>query len=240
MSSTQTAANELRQILRHYGRNSYGTECPDIEIVRSFLSGVSDNERFGLFSSIRDSDNLTVLTKAAVRGHTELCVTLFSSLPPSDRLKMVIVNKYTALHHAACQGYTETVSGILNCLTAEQQLKLLFTQDKYGDTALHEAALWGRTETVKTLLDHLTPEQQLKHCSTQNNYGNTELHVAALQGHAETVKTLLDNLTPEQQLKLLSVHNKKGMTASDTMRTLKHYQIEADYRVNYRKFAIIT
>ena len=64
------------------------------------------------------------------------------------------------------------------------------------------------------------------------------------------MKTLLDNLTPEQQLLLLAVQNKKGMTAYeeaagqytnlDTMRTLEYYQKEADYRVNYRKFAIFT
>ena len=44
----------------------------------------------------------------------------------------------------------------------------------------------------------------------------------------------MGHLTPEQQLQLLSV---KGITASDTMSTLEHYRLEADYRVNYRKFA---
>ena len=78
-----------------------------------------------------------MLTEAAYRGHTELCVTLLSSLPPDDRLKLILVKKRTALHWAAYQGYTETVSDILNCLTAEQQLQLLFTQDIAGDTALH-------------------------------------------------------------------------------------------------------
>ena len=61
------------------------------------------------------------------------------------------------------------------------------------------------------------------------------------------MKALLDNLTPEQQLKLLSVQNEEGKTASqraaglfgtsNTMTTLEQYQKEADYGVNYRKFA---
>ena len=152
-----------------------------------------------------------MLKVAAVRGHTELCVTLLSSLPPADRLKLILVNKYTALHWAAHWGDTETVSGILNCLTAEQQLQLLFTQDSGGDTALHNAALWGHTETVKTLLDILTPEQQLKLLSVRNIKVMTASEEAA--GYHETL---------------------------DIMRTLAHYQNEADYTINYRKFAIFT
>ena len=113
--------------------------------------------------------------------------------------------------------------------------------------AVHYAANQGDKTSVKTLLDGLTPEQQLKLLLTQDSDGNTALHNAALRGHTETVKALLDNLTPEQQLKLFSVQNEEGKAASqraaglcgtsNTMTTLEHYQTEADYRVNYRKFA---
>ena len=139
---------------------------------------------------------------------------------------------------------------LLDNITPEQQLQLVFMQDTKGYAALHYAAHEGRTETVMRLLDNLTPEQQLKLLTTQNNSGDTALHEAAQKGATERVKTMLANLTPEQQLKLLSVQNKKGMTAyegavghymtSDTLRTLEHYQKEADYRVNYRKFAKFT
>ena len=188
MSSTKIAAAELRQILTDYCRSSYGAKCPDIDELRSFLSGVSENERFGLFSSIGDSNNLTVLTKAAVRGHTELCATLLSSLPPADRLKLILVNKLTALHSAACRGYTETVLGILNCLTAEQQLQLLFKQgSSSGKTALHYVAQEGNAETVKTLLDNLTFEQQLKLLTIQDNKRKTASQSAV---NTETIETL--------------------------------------------------
>ena len=160
MSYTNTASSELRQILTKYC-NHY-RNIPDIESIRNLLTKVSEDLRYELFSSITDSDGDTVLAEAAWRGHTELCITLLSSLPSADRLKLILVNKHTALHWAADGGHTETVSGILTCLTAEQQLQLLFKQDSDGNTALHYAAQEGRTETVKTMIDNLTPEQQLQ------------------------------------------------------------------------------
>ena len=246
MSFTNTASDELRDILTKYC-NHY-RNIPDIERnIWNLLTKVPGALRYELLSSITDRDiGYTVLTLAAGRGHRELCVTLLSSLPPADRLKLILVNKYTALHWAAYWGRTETVSGILNCLTADQQIQLLFTQDGYGNTALHYAAQ-VRTETVKTLLDNLQPEQQLQLLFTQNKESDTAFHTSARKGHTETVTTMLDNLLPEQQLKLLSVKNKEGMTASQeavgydgnsyTMRTLEHYQKEAHYGVNFRKYA---
>ena len=245
MSSTNTASDKLSRILTEYCHA--GGNISAIEIVENLLSQVSEALRYELLSSVTNSFGDTVLRVAAYRGHTELYVTLLSSLPPADRLKLILVNKYTALHTAACWGYTETVSGIMDCLTADQQLQLLCTQNSDGDTALHDAARLENTETVKALLDIMTPEQQLQPLFTQNSDGNTALHKAALTGRTETVKTLLDNLTPEQQLQLLSVKNKDGETATqhavgyysnpDTITALEHYQVEADNRVNYRKFA---
>ena len=109
---------------------------------------MSEDLRYELLSSITDSVGDTVVTVAAYRGPTELCVTLLSSLPSADRLKLILVNKDTALHATACIGHTETVSGILNCLTADQQLKLLFsfrkvvviqhfTEQYYGEIQRH-------------------------------------------------------------------------------------------------------
>ena len=210
MSSTN-AASELRDILTKYC-NHY-RNIPEIESVRSLLPKVSEDLRYELFSSITDSDGDTALTRAAYRGHTELCVTLLSSLPPADRLELILVNKRTGLHRASSRGYRGTVSGILNCLTADQQLQLLFTRDIFNGTSLHVAAEEGDAETVKTLLDNLTPEQQFQLIFTQDIEGNTALHHAAQFGRRETVKTLLDNITPEQQLQLLFTQNKNSDTA---------------------------
>mgnify|MGYP001796856465 CR=1 FL=1 len=245
MSSSNTASDELRERVTDYC--NHFRNIPDIESVKNLLTKVSEDQRYELLSSITDSAGDEVLTVAAWRGHTELCVTLLSSIPPADRRKLILVNKDTALHWAAYRGCTDTVLGILSCLTADQRLQLLFTQNSDGYTALHDAARNGRTQTVRILLDNLTPEQQLQLLPVQNIHGATALHYAAQRGHTESAKTLLDNLTPEQQLKLLSVKNKEGKTASQVskgydgttymMRTLDHYQKEAHYGVNFRKFA---
>ena len=198
--------NGLREILIEYCIHI--RNISDTASVKSLLTKVSENLRYELLASITDSDGDSVLTLAAGRGHRELCVTLLSSLPPADRLQLILVNKFTALHTAAAQGYTDTISGILNCLTADQHLQLLFTQDRDGGTAFHDAAQKGHTETVKTLLDNLTPDQQLKLLSVQNKKRKTATqHAAAYYGN------------------------------SDTETALEHYQKEADYGVNFRKFA---
>ena len=78
----------------------------DIKIVENLITKVSEDLRYELLSSITDSVGYTVLKNAASRGHTELCVTLLSSLPPADRLKLILVENtqlYIMLHHSATQ-----------------------------------------------------------------------------------------------------------------------------------------
>ena len=204
MSSTNTAEDELRERLTKFCKGSF----PDTENVKNLLTKVSESLRCELLSSITDSVSHTVLTRAAYRGHTELCVTLLSSLPPADRLKLILIDKPIALHWAAYRGYIETVSGIMDCLTADQQPQLLFTQDIKGVTALHWAASKGHTEAVKTMLDNLTPEQQLQLLSVKDNGGNTASREA-----------------------------ERYDGTSYTKRTLEQYQMDADFGVNFRKFA---
>ena len=66
------------------------------------------------------------------------------------------------------------------------------------------------------------------------------------------MKTLLDSLTPEQQLQFLSTKDKKdesGKTAvqwapaderKEIDKMLRQYMREADFEVNYGKFALFT
>ena len=200
MSSTNTARDELRQILMEYCYNK--SNISDTESAKKLLTKVSEDLSYELL----DSDGCRVLAEAADRGHTELCVTLLSSLPSADRLKLILLEKFTALHWAALSCHSETVSGILNCLTADQQLQLLFKQDIIGNTALHYAALSGSTETVKTLLDNLTPEQQLKLLSVLDHAGKTASKLAAASKHNKIEKML------------------------------KKYERDADFEVNYGKW----
>ena len=96
MSSTHAAARDLRQILTDYCISYDTTRFPDIERLKNLLCKVSDDQRYELLSAITDDYRNTALIVAAGRGHTELCVTLLSSLPPADRLKLILVNKDTA------------------------------------------------------------------------------------------------------------------------------------------------
>ena len=102
MSSTNAAPDELKQILTKYCDDKWGFH--NIESVENPLTQVSEDLRYELLSSITGINGDTVLALAAYRGHTELCVTLLSSLPPADRLKLILVNKRTALHRAAYWG----------------------------------------------------------------------------------------------------------------------------------------
>ena len=78
---------------------------------------------------------------------------------------------------------------LLDNLTTDQQLQLLLTQNKYGNTAVHFAVQYGYTKTVKTLLDNLAPEQQLKLLSVQNEEGKTASQEA--KGEKKYIKTIL-------------------------------------------------
>ena len=130
MSSTHAAAKELlRQILTDYCRNG-NAECPDIERLKNLFSKVSDDQRYELLSLITDDYRNTALALAAYRGHTELCLTLLSSLPSADRRQLILVDDITALHQAAYQGYTDTASGILNCLTADRSCDYSFSSHR--------------------------------------------------------------------------------------------------------------
>ena len=84
---------------------------------------------------------------------------------------------------------------LLDNLTPEQQLQLLYTQNRFGNTALHDAALRGLTETVKTLLDIITPVQQLQLLSLQNKNDRTA-HMSSV--HLETT-TILEQYYKEAE-----------------------------------------
>ena len=61
---------------------------------------------------------------------------------------IVIGDCETPLHWASEEGHTETVTAILDCLTPEQQLKLISTRDNCGGTAIHWASQKGHTDTI--------------------------------------------------------------------------------------------
>ena len=78
------------------------------------------------------------------------------------------------------------------------------------------------------------------------------LHRAVKQGDKSSVKTILDSLTPKEQLLFLSTKDKKdesGKTAiqcapaderKEIDKMLRQYMREADFEVNYGKFALFS
>ena len=94
----------------------------------------------------------TPLRCAADRDDTEMISTVLTSLQSSaDRLKLLMVDKYTPLHTAASWGRTESVKMILDCLTADQQIQIMSIQSISGETAIHGAERSRHTETVRIL-----------------------------------------------------------------------------------------
>mgnify|MGYP001804276488 CR=1 FL=1 len=136
-------------MLEEYER-SY--EYPDIEKLRDLLSKVTDEQKLDILQRIKSEvAGMTVLHKAAYRDDAEVLKTILSSLQYSDRpivLMMVDNMNRTPLHEATLGGHTESVKAILDSLTADQQLQLMFDQEWDGKTAVEMAS--GETAGVMT------------------------------------------------------------------------------------------
>jgi ankyrin repeat protein len=88
---------------------------------------------------------------------------------------------WTALHHAACEGYCEIVQLLINNHGVE-----ISAQEEDGWTALHLAAHNGHLPVVQLLLDKGAD------VSDRNKNGASVLYIAAQMGHLPVVQLLLD------------------------------------------------
>lgn len=86
------------------------------------------------------------LEKAASRSDSTIINTILSTIPPDQRLAVLIRNKSTPLHRAAFWGELESVEAILSHLTPEQQLKLLSARNSMGYTPAERASIGTTTE----------------------------------------------------------------------------------------------
>ena len=146
MSSTRL----LQDMMRQYW---WPSVYPDVTKLREVLTQLSDQQKLHLLQQ-RYSPEWIPLQQAALCDHAELITTLLTSLQSSaDRLKLLMVSKYTPLHAAAFWGHTELVKMILDCLTADQQIQIMSVQCG-GMTAIQFAESEGHTDTVRILREY--------------------------------------------------------------------------------------
>ena len=149
--STQSADQTLQDMMTQYSKSS--SVYPDMKKLREVLTLLSDQQKLHILQ--REYNGWTPLQHAAFRDHTEIIITLLTSLQsPAYRLKQQTGDEYTPLHRAAWKGHTKSVKMILDCLTAHQQIQLMSVQDWIGKTAIQYTELRGHTDTVRILREY--------------------------------------------------------------------------------------
>ncbi|KAK3756744.1 hypothetical protein RRG08_018466 [Elysia crispata] len=162
-------------------------------------------------------DNMfrTPLHWAAVLGHSKIVSILLDSGADSSSSD---ANGATALHYAAQNNYSETVSVfLLRHLTDEPDLE--------GRTAFMWAAGTGADDVIRASLSAGVDIQQ------EDKTGGTALHAAALSGHSSTVKLLLDSgarLEVTDQAKHTPLFRACEMGHMDVVQTLIDYGARVD------------
>lgn len=139
--------DQLVSMLRLYCEEE-STFSPEKNKLRSLLGEVPNETKL---ETLRQEyhPNWTVLKRASYRDDNNIITILISSVDQKDRLKLFLREEdHTALHTAAVHGRTEAVKAILNCLTRDQQLKLMDEKANDGETAMQWAELGGRTDRV--------------------------------------------------------------------------------------------
>ena len=119
----------LREVLKLSERQYCTVDVyPGMEKLREVLTQLSDEQKLHILQQ-RYPRCWTPLHWAAWRGHTKILSTLLLSLRSSaERLKVLMVHKWTPLHVAALYRQTESAKKILDCLTAEQQIQIMDVQ----------------------------------------------------------------------------------------------------------------
>ncbi len=157
---------------------------PDPEIVRSMVS----NSNIDL--NWKNSDGMTALMRAGVRGHIEIVKMLVSAganvnLQDSDgrtalmRADVGGLTCWTAFMRASRCGHTEIVKMLV---LAGANVNL---QDSDGRTALMRASIRGHADVVKVLV------AAGANVNLQDSAGVTALIWASHYGHTEIVKVLV-------------------------------------------------
>ncbi|XP_076027422.1 transient receptor potential cation channel subfamily A member 1b [Genypterus blacodes] len=151
-----------------------------------------------------DDQGLTPLHLASRGGHAKVVELLLrnGALFHSD------YKGWTCLHHAAVEGYTQTMDTLLST-----NLKLLDSTDEDGTTALHIAAREGHVAAVRLLLN--------KGAELVLNKNHTSfLHEALQNGKKEVVNAIIDSDRLTEALTLFKPHSTQGCPIHDMIELL--------------------
>ena len=152
--STQSAEKLLQDMMRQYRyRDESSSVYPGMSKLREVLTLLSDQQKLHILQ--QRYFLFRPLEWAAGGDDTEMISTLLTSLQSSAyRLKLLMVNDgFTPLHVATCCGHTESVKMILDCLTADQQIRIMSVQCG-GETAIQRAERYRHTDTVRVLTEY--------------------------------------------------------------------------------------
>ena len=170
--STQSAEQLLQDMMTQYCED-LPSVYPDMKKLREVLTQLSDQQKLHILQQEYYGWR-TPLHCAASRDHTEIISTLLTSLQSSaDRLKLLMVSKYTRLHIAAFLGHTESVMKILDCLTADQQIHLMSVQSGFGMTAIQHAEFLRCTDTARILREYQQRAENLMRVQYVDEYYTT-------------------------------------------------------------------
>ncbi len=130
---------------------------------------------------------------------------------------------FTALHHAAANGYTEIANSLLNI----KDVNLIDWPSTDGGTPLHQAAEFGHTTTAQLLLEHKANVNLL------HSQKYVPLWRAVKNGHADTASLLLKYGTPVDtivdDITFLYLAAKLGY--SDVVQVLLEHKSDINFQV---------
>ena len=149
--------------MRQYCKWTSSSVYPDMKKLREVLTQLSDQQKLHTLQQKYSICWETPLYCAAGSDDKEIIGTLLTSLQSSgDRLKLLMVSKFTPLHLAAFSGHTESAKTILDCLTADHQIHLMSAQSILDETVIQYAERRGHTDTARVLTEYQHRAEQIQ------------------------------------------------------------------------------
>ena len=210
---SDTSAEYVAEMMKLYIRSL--SLNLDIQPLENLLNKLSDEVKMKVI--MQEDEWCKPLRCAIAKSHTDIITVILISLEPVNRLQLLTIREFTPLHQAAFYGNFKVVRCILNCLSAEQQLTLITTQDEEYKTAVHRALQGGSSDTIRVLLKCFTVNQRVSLLSELHANGRSVVQEAAWLGYSKLLTVILQSLpTYREQLQVISAKDMYGSNAIHT------------------------